>query len=170
MKDRAIDKSKGERNLEPIHRRIVSKREYLQVQSLRFAFTVSSLSFLMLSLCGRIGLLLLVALFTLLIECFSGSCMFCSLVVDTIEKTNEQYKRIKRTNSLRNVTLLTRANSAEILAADILVRASDKPNQEHQDILLRAVVDPQDTPVEQLLRPVDEGAPEANMLMNWRKA
>ena len=152
MKDRAIDKSKDEQNLEPCHRRIVSKREYLRVQSLRFAFTVSSLSFLMLSLCGRIGLLLLVALFTLV----GGvpSCIY-PLVLNTVEETNEQYKRIKYANSLGDVVLLTRANSAEILAADILVRASDKPNQEHQDILLRAVVDPLPTPTEQLLRPTE---------------
>ena len=151
MKDRAIDKSKSERNLEPCHRRIVSKREYLQVQSLRFAFAVFRLSFLMLSICGRIGFVLSAALFALV----GGvpSCIY-PLVLNTVEETNEQYKRIKYANSLGDVVLLIRANSAEILAAYILVRASDKPNQEHQDILLRAVVDPQDTPVEQLLRPV----------------
>jgi hypothetical protein len=47
---------------------------------------------------------------------------------------------------------LTRANTADLPAADSLVRASEQPLEEQQAILLRAATSGTDTPAEELVR------------------
>jgi len=61
-------------------------------------------------------------------------------------------RAIKATKLLRNM-LFTDVSACDLPAVDSLVRASDKPADQQQSVLLRAVVETPETPPEQLLRP-----------------
>jgi len=50
----------------------------------------------------------------------------------------------------------TSVNTADLPSVDSLVRASEKPEQDQADVLLRAAMDLQQTAPDQLLRPVPE--------------
>jgi len=124
--------------------RIVSKAEYVKVQSLRIGLVLSTLCLAILfpgyGVLGRrqfhehpfiafvIGLLA-----TMIV------------VVYTI-------RVIPAARAIGKVIPLTRANTADLTAVDSLVRASEQPEQAQADVLLRAVTDVQQTPPEQLLR------------------
>ncbi len=62
----------------------------------------------------------------------------------------------KRAKSLGKVIPLTRANTADLPATESLVRASQEPTKEDQSILLRPAVEIQHTPADQLLRPAEQ--------------
>jgi len=52
-------------------------------------------------------------------------------------------------------TLYTAVSTADLPASDMLVRASQEPEQAEHSILLRAATDTNQTPAEQLLRPTE---------------
>ena len=64
--------------------------------------------------------------------------------------------RIKQLRSAEPVVPLTCANIVHLPASDSLVRASSEPVHDQQTELLRAAVETQATPAEQLLRPANE--------------
>ena len=58
----------------------------------------------------------------------------------------------------------THANTADLPATNVLVRASEKPSEEQASILLRAAAETNATPTDQLLRPVTEKIVEDNTI------
>jgi len=64
--------------------------------------------------------------------------------------------KIKQMRTAEPVVPLTRANIVHLPASDSLVRASSEPVHDQQTELLRAAVEAQATPAEQLLRPANE--------------
>ncbi len=152
-------------------RRIVGKREYIKIHSRRGGLNMSILFFgvllvypAIITLCLLIALVFIFANLFIPIEGFAvnfgGFLLVAALALASGSLTVIIYRlliaSIKKTKAaeLEKIVLLTRANAAEIPVADSLVRASDKPAEQQQAVLLRAVTETQETPPEQLLRPV----------------
>lgn len=139
-------------------RRIVSKREYVTNIGRKVIASAFSIGLLLLSLIFvlSVGIILgslnsivqfdppiAVCLAFIVLPFTSGAFYACKLGMRTL----------KHTRQIDTGVPLTRANAASVTVARSLVRGSQQPEQTQRDILLRAVADPQDTPVEQLLRP-----------------
>ncbi len=129
-------------------KRIVSKAEYARIQSLRFGLFLSGLSLVILLLShGVIGRRLFPGDHIIVFAVGQIMAMFLARPVG---------KLLKKSWALGNVVPVTRANTGDLPAIESLVRASQEPTQEQQSILLRAAADTNQTPAEQLLRPVPE--------------
>jgi len=139
-------------------KRIVSRAEYVKIQSIRLGLNVSSLCLLLLAISAALfalacmaGLVLsLPYLFTWAYITLLGLAV---VIIGTgVLFTLVLIKSVNKTKSLEDVVLATRANTADLPAVDSLVRASVKPEQAEADVLLRPTTEVQQTPPEQLLR------------------
>ncbi|MCW3100601.1 MAG: hypothetical protein JWL77_6219 [Chthonomonadaceae bacterium] len=109
------------------------------------AIVVSSVSVLPMLL--HEGLLCLVGIATL------GGCCFGLIYLGG--------KAVKEGKEIDAGVPLTRANTAHLPASDSLVRASSEPVQEQATVLLRAAVEGNETPSEQLLWATQESRKDA---------
>ena len=139
-------------------KRIVSKGEYVKIQSTRLGLNITSFCLLLLAIsaalfalsfmaCLALSLLNLfswayIALLALEVVIIGAGVLFTLLLIKSVDKTK----------SLEEVVLATRANTADLPASDSLVRAGEKPEQVQADVLLRPATEVQYTPPEQLLR------------------
>ncbi len=62
---------------------------------------------------------------------------------------------VEKTRSIYNKVVVRRTNTAKIPAADVLVRASEKPVPDRKSELLRSLAVQDRTPTDQLLRPTE---------------
>jgi len=134
-------------------KRIVSKGEYARIQSLRFGLFLSGLSLMLLGFSSAplVRLVFHRHHYIDLNIFFTVGPVFATLLVIPAVML------IKKAQALNdNVVPITRANTADLPADESLVRASQEPVQEDQSILLRSAADTNQTPADQLLRPVPE--------------
>jgi len=125
--------------------RIVSKAEYVKVQSLRIGLVLSTLC-----------LAILLPGYGVLGRRQFHEHPFIAFVIGllpTMILVGYMTKIIPAAMAIGKVIPLTRANTADLTAVDSLVRSSEKPEQAQADVLLRPATEVQQTPPEQLLRP-----------------
>ncbi len=156
-------------------RRIVSKREYVKLQSIRFGLNLSSLSFLMFAVSCGLATLCLGAMLALTIDkLFTGYFTYYSILVSVtllIGGATFLFFRLfgitgNKAKAVEKVALVSRANSGHLPAVESLVRASEMPVAEQQFVLLRPSAEQDKVPVDQLLRPIDDNTVEVNTLRN----
>lgn len=154
----------GNMRMEPEKKtlRIVSKRDYIRIQSIRAAFAVASVClFAMAMKAPQIAH----AFFP---QWNPGiSFLVTALLVIPSILLRDTIRR--RSRSLQKVVPLTRANTTRLPVDESLVRASKKPVQEQKTVLLRAATHGDEAPAGQLLRPVSESALEEDGLQNRRE-
>ena len=139
-------------------KRIVSKGEYVAAKT--YAFTLSGATIL----CGLAIALLLLALpicwgidthesdiLVSLFLCASFTCVFCLPILLLIGIWLLRGSR-KSWKTVRTMQPINYANTAELPAADSLVRASQEPLQAQQTVLLRAARETTEGQEDELLR------------------
>jgi len=141
-------------------KRIVSKAEYARIQSIRFVLHFISGFFVM----GVIGSIVIAGFLFLLATQSKVSLHtdYSQLAVYGLMTISSMllffallYVCKRKIKSLGEVIPFTRANTIDLPAPETLVRASQEPVQADHSILLRAAADTNQTPVDQLLRPVE---------------
>jgi hypothetical protein len=145
-------------------KRIVSKEQYITYLAKKAGLSsVSGLLFCS----GLMGLLLagcglLASVLTLFGSASSDSDLFISLIwasssigVISLLVGRIGFEGIKEAKKMTPVLPLTRHNVNQLPEPESLVRASAEPPAEQSDVLLRAAQPGQETPAEQLLRPLE---------------
>lgn len=128
-------------------KRIVSKGEYVVVQTSRFALRVSAvLSIVEVVICMVLAVYIPLLHFGLLGWLAS---LFCAVMAFRLGK--HRLTKLRLAAALEEVLPLTKANTALLPPAKSLVRAASASPQELQDVLLRATIEPHETPADQLL-------------------
>jgi len=138
-------------------KRIVSKVDYSKVQAGRAGTSLAAVFLILMgifSLCSTIAFLFhalddrvsssrdLTALL------LSGLCAVIFLTWGYVTKKEVESETV-------DIVPLTRANSQKLPVLDILVRASEKPVQDHEAVLLRAATEIRETSGDELLRPIE---------------
>ena len=82
-----------------------------------------------------------------------GCWFFCTLLM-CFQKIGQN--QIEDAKAMEEILPFTRANTGDLHTSNSLLRASSQPSQEYEAVLLRPATKSQQTPAEQLLRPVDE--------------
>ena len=139
-------------------KRIVSKREYAALVGKREVRRWGSVG-----LAVAVALCLLPAVFCLIYMVsvsglgWKGLCLLLALVCFAAawEMKKVAEKAMQEALSKLSVVPLTRGNSADLPAPDSLVRASSEPMQAQEAVLLRAALEVQETPPEELVRAVN---------------
>jgi len=132
-------------------KRIVSKVDYTKVQARRAGDSILAVFLILIGfffLLVTIAGLVLFSLHGLMGACMFAPCAYMFLKAGFATKKTVESETV-------DIVPLTRANSQELPALDILVRATEKPLQDHEAILLRAATGTQETPADELLRPIE---------------
>ncbi len=129
-------------------KRIVSQGEYISVQTSRTLLSISTLAtYITVAVCVFLAVSLPFSgfgIFGLL------ASLFCTVMALRFIRFG-QAKR-KRAAQMEQVVPLSHVNIADLPDEDRLVRASEEPVSEQQNVLLRPAVSNEETPAEQLLR------------------
>jgi|SRR5579871_1672663 len=138
-------------------KRIVSKGQYVKTQGQRVGITSAGCGLLLLAaLCSG------VALFFIVIAIFGwleGAIFGFVAGVAALWCGKWGFDSIRHAKSIDPGIPLTRKIADTLPAEESLVRASGEPVQEQHAVLLRAAADDQETPTDQLVRPVGEPEP-----------
>jgi hypothetical protein len=153
---------------EKSHKQIVSKAEYVAVMSKKASLSFSGTVFLCTSyfaiLCG-LALGLTLSIMGVLVMTYSplggairigiGLGLGFVIIRGGMFFSNRAEDILQKAEGMNVGVPFTQANTAHLPASESLVRASSEPEEEQQSVLLRASIHSQQTPAEQLLRPVD---------------
>ena len=139
-------------------KRIVSKGQYLWVQSKRISLNVTG--------CGLVGLACLCVVVMgagivglLIYDRWWQAVGFLLLSWPFVYFLRKMgYRSFQKAETIDPVIPLTHQTASTLSDEESLVRASEEPIQEQQAILLRAATDNQETSADQLVRPA--GKPE----------
>ncbi len=138
-------------------KRIVSRREYVaRVKEKAYLSSVGA-GLCLLCLACLLGICLVFWNTKTLPNAYIPFFMFLviTMVAGAVFTLHIGLRTVKEAKQINIGVLLTRANAADLPAPDSLVRASEEPLQKQRAELLRATTKGEQTPAEQLLRPVE---------------
>jgi len=135
-------------------KRIVSKGHYVKIQGQRVGITSAGCGLLLLAaLCFGVAFFFIVIA---IMGWWWGAIWGFVAGVAALWCGKWGFDSIRYAETIDPGIPLTRKVADTLPAEESLVRASSEPIQEQQAVLLRAAVDDQETPSEQLVRPVGE--------------
>ncbi len=147
-------------------KRIVSKGAYAAAEGERVGTGIFGCGMLVLAaffawitVSGVVGLAMTIVAFLtrpdglVVVEGLTFLTVFLAGAVATYVLWKGGIARMERSEKMDSGIPLTRANVADLPAPETLVRASSEPPQAQEAILLRAALEGQETPPEQLVRP-----------------